>query len=446
MTQPLDKVHPQVKEVPNMICLFILLTVAKSQELPASDRQSNLIRQYLEEISPEPTKKGPVLFPNDGPPPPRPPLVVTSRPLTEAIARSELNNSVADSSYINPVTYRPNYGSYNNFEIGARPSPEQYRNDVSREQDYSENQNYAFSYVVKDQKNGDDFSHKQQSVGSATNGEYRVRLPDGRVQIVSYTADDNGYNAKVRYDDDQTDFNLNKYGSDDYINRANYNTNNDYRDNNNLNSYDFGKVNYRDEIPVKEHEYDSKEYYDYSAENFKSPQLYNPVSTANPLLATTIAPYINQRYQTTPYQFYQTQPPTKATLLQNYQTIAPLQQNFPLSKSEFSQNYRSLQLDAYTTPFPVSTVRPSYDDIKHLFTTPNYNNVEINSPSSYSDNVVYIGAKNPNSLHTFNGDNISTTPSSYIASSLNNLNDRINTKPVLSNGFLERINKYLSFK
>lgn len=31
------------------------------------------------------------MFPNDSPPPPRPPLVVTSRPILESIARSELN-------------------------------------------------------------------------------------------------------------------------------------------------------------------------------------------------------------------------------------------------------------------------------------------------------------------------------------------------------------------
>lgn len=58
---------------------------------------------------------------------------------------------------------------------------------------------YAFSYKVVDHLRGDDFSHSQSRNSKATNGEYRVKLPDGRVQIVSYTADKNGYKADVKY-------------------------------------------------------------------------------------------------------------------------------------------------------------------------------------------------------------------------------------------------------
>ncbi|XP_054284389.1 uncharacterized protein LOC129001201 [Macrosteles quadrilineatus] len=61
--------------------------------------------------------------------------------------------------------------------------------------------NYAFAYAVKDRQSGDDFSHKQAHNGQSTKGEYRVKLPDGRTQIVSYTADNSGYKADVRYDE-----------------------------------------------------------------------------------------------------------------------------------------------------------------------------------------------------------------------------------------------------
>lgn len=55
-------------------------------------------------------------------------------------------------------------------------------------------------YEVKDAATGNDFSHKQESDGKTVRGEYKVLLPDGRNQVVTYTADDGGYNAQVKYD------------------------------------------------------------------------------------------------------------------------------------------------------------------------------------------------------------------------------------------------------
>ena len=42
---------------------------------------------------------------------------------------------------------------------------------------------FNFGYAVKDDKHGDDFSHQVANDGATTNGEYRVALPDGRVQV-----------------------------------------------------------------------------------------------------------------------------------------------------------------------------------------------------------------------------------------------------------------------
>jgi len=60
--------------------------------------------------------------------------------------------------------------------------------------------NYAFGYSVQDDYSGDDFSHSEVRDGDKTTGEYRVSLPDGRTQIVSYVADENGYVADVKYE------------------------------------------------------------------------------------------------------------------------------------------------------------------------------------------------------------------------------------------------------
>lgn len=64
-----------------------------------------------------------------------------------------------------------------------------------------ENKHYKFSYAVKDRQSGDDFSHTQKQENGAVHGSYKTVLPDKRVQIVKYTADDiHGYRAEVSYE------------------------------------------------------------------------------------------------------------------------------------------------------------------------------------------------------------------------------------------------------
>ena len=60
---------------------------------------------------------------------------------------------------------------------------------------------FDFSYAVQDHYNDVDFDHNSNSDGKVVTGEYQVALPDGRTQIVTYTADHyNGYQAKVTYE------------------------------------------------------------------------------------------------------------------------------------------------------------------------------------------------------------------------------------------------------
>lgn len=60
---------------------------------------------------------------------------------------------------------------------------------------------YDFNYAVKDDYYGTDYSHNAVSDGDVVKGEYRVRLPDGRLQIVRYTADwKTGFHADVSYE------------------------------------------------------------------------------------------------------------------------------------------------------------------------------------------------------------------------------------------------------
>merc|ERR1712088_725371 len=60
---------------------------------------------------------------------------------------------------------------------------------------------YNYQYGVNDQGFSNSvFSQSEQRDGANAGGEYRVTLPDGRVQIVTYTAGPEGYNAAVTYE------------------------------------------------------------------------------------------------------------------------------------------------------------------------------------------------------------------------------------------------------
>ncbi|KAK0170102.1 hypothetical protein PV328_010705 [Microctonus aethiopoides] len=107
-------------------------------------------------------------------------------------------------------------------------------------QDYIDSQpkSYEFGYAVKDSATGNDFGRQETSDGETVRGEYRVQLPDGRTQIVTYTADwRTGFHADVRYEGEAT-------YPDQYNNGYNNNNNNNNNINNNNNGYNPGYNNY----------------------------------------------------------------------------------------------------------------------------------------------------------------------------------------------------------
>nr|XP_027228564.1 cuticle protein 8-like [Penaeus vannamei] len=60
---------------------------------------------------------------------------------------------------------------------------------------------YDFEWGVQDQESGNAFSHVESSDGQTTQGEYRVLLPDGRTQVVTFFDNGDGYNAIVTYEE-----------------------------------------------------------------------------------------------------------------------------------------------------------------------------------------------------------------------------------------------------
>lgn len=59
---------------------------------------------------------------------------------------------------------------------------------------------YNFGYAVKDDPTYNNFAHQETADTKAVTGSYRVALPDGRTQIVTYKADEYGYVADVKYE------------------------------------------------------------------------------------------------------------------------------------------------------------------------------------------------------------------------------------------------------
>ncbi|XP_060857075.1 pro-resilin-like [Metopolophium dirhodum] len=64
----------------------------------------------------------------------------------------------------------------------------------------SEPEPFNFAYQVKDAPTNTHFTHEANSDGKRVTGSYSVLLPDGRNQVVTYVADENGYNAKISYE------------------------------------------------------------------------------------------------------------------------------------------------------------------------------------------------------------------------------------------------------
>jgi len=58
--------------------------------------------------------------------------------------------------------------------------------------------NYEWNYAVQDNQ-FNDFGHMETRDGFLATGKYYVNLPDGRTQVVTYTADANGYVPVVEY-------------------------------------------------------------------------------------------------------------------------------------------------------------------------------------------------------------------------------------------------------
>lgn len=144
--------------------------------------------------SPGPSVRPPQPTPTPFRPKPTPPPTYTPSP---TYLPQVTGSSISPGSIPSPTPFPP---EYNGAPTGTRPTngfgPTDHLN-----QPHVPGMPFDFNYVVKDDYYGTDYSHNAISDGDQVKGEYRVQLPDGRVQIVSYVADwATGYHANVRYE------------------------------------------------------------------------------------------------------------------------------------------------------------------------------------------------------------------------------------------------------
>jgi len=96
-----------------------------------------------------------------------------------------------------PVQYKPVPSKYKPAPIKYKPAPV-----YKEEEETYAPQPYKYEYGVQDDYTNAAFakSESQNEVGTVT-GSYKVNLPDGRIQTVTYTADEiGGFKAEVTYE------------------------------------------------------------------------------------------------------------------------------------------------------------------------------------------------------------------------------------------------------
>ena len=96
--------------------------------------------------------------------------------------------------------YRPAPAPYQPAPAPAyKPAPAPYKAAPSYKEEPAQ---YQYSWNVQDDYAQLNYGQDEERNGYATSGSYRVALPDGRTQIVTYTVSDaySGYVADVTYE------------------------------------------------------------------------------------------------------------------------------------------------------------------------------------------------------------------------------------------------------
>ena len=107
--------------------------------------------------------------------------------------------AVASADKPAPAPYRPVYQPAPTYRPAYAPAPAYKAEPTAAPV-------YAYEYAVQDEYANVDFNAEENRDNYATSGSYRVALPDGRIQTVTYNTADaySGNVAEVTYEGEAT--------------------------------------------------------------------------------------------------------------------------------------------------------------------------------------------------------------------------------------------------
>jgi len=141
------------------------------------------------------------------PPPPTPLAVQYAQPVQfSSFAPVEVPKTKFKTTP-KPKPYKPPPPPPKSYDLPPPPPPLPYEPSFSEPYDSYEDVDdyqsrpYSYNFGVSDSYSGVDYNRAEsRSDRGVTKGSYTVALPDGRIQTVSYVADDNGFHATVTYE------------------------------------------------------------------------------------------------------------------------------------------------------------------------------------------------------------------------------------------------------
>ncbi|KAJ9594463.1 hypothetical protein L9F63_014075, partial [Diploptera punctata] len=122
---------------------------------------------------------------------------LSTKYISSSSSRPSSSSSIS-TQYGTPISSKLNSQNYLYAPVGGYTASR--GSYIAQEGVSIEPANYQYSYEVQDAESGNQFGQEESRQDDTARGVYRVLLPDGRLQIVEYQADLEGYKPQIKYE------------------------------------------------------------------------------------------------------------------------------------------------------------------------------------------------------------------------------------------------------